>query len=354
MTAHRHHTFQAVSGTIIRAGLFLCLLLLLFPALTMAAESPTVIRRAALDIGSAVTKCTVADVNPISCDVVKIVQRFSVKVDYAEDMARSYDGNLSKDILEKGMKAVKELKRKALALGTHEFSAVGGPPFREARNGKAFFALIQEETGFAARIVSEQQASLLSYQSVQQHASVASPDLLVWDIGGDDQTMTVRANDGSLVFHIDKMASVSFKNAVISAIQGRDINTVSSPNPMSANEVERGLELVEAYAMLSVEKGLANRIRNGKVRVVGIGGVHYHAVPELLGQRGPAYTRLEVEEALSRWTGKSDEAFNSEYADTRLTNLILVLGYMRALDIETIAPLKVNQADGLLISPDFW
>ena len=43
-------------------------------------------------------------------------------------------------------------------------------------------------------------------------------------------------------------------------------------------------------------------------------------------------------------------------ANTRppaLTNLILVLGYMDALGITEVHPLKVNQADGLLTAREF-
>lgn len=318
------------------------------------AQDATIVRRAAFDIGSAAIKCTIADVDIASGHIVKIVDDFSEKVDFAEDLARSYDGNLSREIMAKGLDTLKEFKRKAFDLRAVEFSAVGGATLNEARNGRAYFAAIKNETGISSRVISKQQASLLSFHSVGQVRDIPANELLVWDIGGGSMEMTARNQDGSLTFHIDNMASVSFKNVVISVIQEQDINTVSSPNPMTDNQVQRALEYVQTYAQLNVPPALAKRIKRGSMNVFGIGGVHYYSIPELLGTRAASYTREEVKLALKKWTNKPDSAFNSEYADTRLTNLILVLGYLNALDIDTVSPLKVNQTEGLLVAPEFW
>lgn len=325
----------------------------------MAAGAPmasdqVVVRRAAFDIGSAVIKCTVADVDIVSGTILKKVEQFSRKADFEEDISRSYDGNFSREIMAQGMDALRELKLKAIELGARDFSAVGGAAFRNARNGRAYFVTIGRELGIPARIISKQQASLLSYQAVALHQGIPASELLVWDIGGGGQQMTARRSDGSLSFYIDNLASVTFKNAVIEMIQGLDIKSVHSPNPMSEDEVRRALEYAQSYALMSVPPELAGRIKSGIMHVYGIGGVHYYAVPELVGQRKSSYTRAEVEQAVSRWTGKADEAFESEYASSRLTNLILVLGYMNALDIDTVMPLKIDQTDGLLVTREFW
>lgn len=331
-------------------GLTLCLL---FPT-NIVAQDSAIVRRAAFDIGSAAIKCTIADVDITTGRIVKIVETLSQKVDFAEDLARSYDGNLSKDIQNKGIDVIKEMKLKAIELQAVEFSGVGGAAARTARNGRAYFVLIKEETGIPCRIISVQRAALLSFHAVRQQLDEPSMDLLVWDIGGGSMRMTIRSLDGSLIFHVDAMASVSFKNVVVGMIQKKDINMTSSPNPMSKEEVAQALNYAQSYAEMNVPPPLMARIRNSKMTVAGIGGVHYYSIPETLGGREKTYSREEVEKALEKWTGKFDEDFNSEYADTRLTNLILVLGYMNALNFDTIHPLKVNEADGLLAVPEFW
>jgi len=337
-----------------RLGILLFLLSLFLAAPSAMAHDTSIVRRAAIDIGSANIKCTVADVNVESGTIEKVLEEYTFKVDFAEDIARSYDGNFSNDIMDQGKQVLKEIKARALAAGATAFTAVGAGIFREARNGRAYFTTLKEETGISCRILSKQQASLLTYHAVRLQKPVPESNLLVWDIGGSTQTMTARSQDGGLDFYIDNMASVSFKNAVISSIQGKDINTVESPNPMSVTDVHRALDFVETHALINVNPVLAGRLRSGTMTVVGIGGVHYYAVPELLGERAPTYSRRDVKAALEKWTGKKDAAFKSEFAATRLTNLILILGYMNALDINNVAPLNVNQTDGLLVSPEFW
>lgn len=337
-----------------RLGILFFLLSLFLAAPAAMAKDASVVRRAALDIGSANIKCTVADVDVDSGAILEVLEEYTFKVDFAEDMARSYDGNFSNEIMTEGRKALEEIKARALAAGVEAFSAVGGGIFREARNGRAYFTTLKSEVGIPCRIMSKQQAALLTYHAVRLQKPVPEANLLVWDVGGSTQTMTARTLDGGLEFYIDKMASVSFKNAVVSSIQGKDISATDSPNPMSATDVHRALDFVETHALINVNPALASRLRGGTMTVVGIGGVHYYAVPELLGERAPTYSRQEVKAALERWIGKEDAAFKSEFAATRLTNLILILGYMNALDIANVAPLNVNQTDGLLVSPEFW
>ena len=150
------------------------------------------------------------------------------------------------------------------------------------------------------------------------------------------------------------MSSVCFKNIVIGSIQKKDITTTTSANPVSASEVEQALTFIRSHAAMTVPPLITSRLRQSKLFVAGIGGVHYYGVPEMIGVRKESYTRDDVAQALREWTDKPDEAFDSEFADARLTNLILVLGYMDVMDIKEVYPLKINQADGLFAAREFW
>lgn len=331
-----------------------CLFIWFILFATVPAFAGIIERRAAFDIGSAAIKCTIADVDIEEGRMVKLVAEESRKVDFAEDMARSYDRNFSNEIMDKGLAALRELKTIALDEKAVAFSAVGGSIFDTARNARAYFATIKSETGIPCRFLSKQQASLLSFHAVQQTWRFPKADILVWDIGGDSMEMTARNLDGSLTFYVNKTGSVSFKNIVISKIQNKDIVKTPSPNPMSDEQTQLALGLARIHAETSVPHQLAKRIESGTMNVIGIGGVHYYSIPELTGGREATYTRDDVEDAIKKWAGKNDEDFDSEYAQTRYTNLILVLGYMEALGINTVTPLKINQATGLLVTPEFW
>lgn len=332
------------------AGALLCICLVA-PA---RAQDATVVRRAAFDIGSAAVKCIIADVDIPTGRIVKLVETLSEKVDFAEDLARSYDGNLSKEVMDQGIATLDKLKEVAVARNALEYSAVGGKIFQEAQNGRAYFVRIRKETGIPSRVISEQQAAMLSYHAVRQELGEKAPQLLVWDIGGNSMQMTLRKDDGDLFFYIDPMASIPFKNVVIESIQKKSIATTASPNPVSPAEVEQALAFIRSHAAMTVPLPVSSRICRQDMVVAGIGGVHFYSVPEVLGVKARPYTRKEVAEALVKWTGRPDEDFDSEYAETRLTNLILVLGYMDALGIKEVRPLKINQADGLFAAREFW
>lgn len=330
-----------------------CIACLLFAA-PSSAQDATVVRRAAFDIGSAAIKCVVADVDIATGQMVETIKTLSEKVDYAENLNRSYDSNLSAEVMDRGIEILMDIKRAANELKAVEYSAAGGSVFRQARNGRAYFVRIEDETGIHSRITSEQQTAMLSFHAVKQALGTSSREPLVWDIGGGSMQMTSRRTDGSLFFYLDSMASVPFKNAVIEIIQKKNPETTLTPNPVSQIEVKQALAYIKAHAQVSVPSTLKSKIRNGNVIVAGIGGVHYYSIPEVLGEQKPVYTRDEVAKALEEWTGKIDADFDSEYACCRLTNLILVLGYMETLGITEIHPLIINQADGLLTAREFW
>jgi hypothetical protein len=50
----------------------------------------------------------------------------------------------------------------------------------------------------------------------------------------------------------------------------------------------------------------------------------------------------------------NDKEIGGRYADTEISNLILVLGFMEKLGIKEVIPVNVNLADVILIDPEFW
>lgn len=333
-------------------GLLAGLLVLLSATVPAWAQSPHTIRRAAFDIGSATIKCKIADVDVENGRVLRTIEEIARKADFALSLERSKRRTLSQKVMDEGIAALKEMKARAIERGTRQFSAVGARCFHEAANGRDYFSRITRETGLPARIISQQQASMLSYHAVRQRMNVPELKLLVWDIGGNSMQMTARNADASLAFYMDEMASVSFCKTVMDVIQGQPEK--NSPNPISPGQAARALDFAKSYARLHVPSELAARIREGDMRVAGIGGVHYYCIPELMGVRQPLFTREDVRRTLDRYVGRTDAEIDSPYAPTRVSDLILVLGYMDSLGISSVTPLKVNEADGLLTAPEFW
>lgn len=87
--------------------------------------------------------------------------------------------------------------------------------------------------------------------------------------------------------------------------------------------------------------------------VLGIGGVHYHAISQLLKKE--RFTVNDLSKAIETRLDKTDaELGGGEYVDTMVTNLILVKGLMDYLKVKEIKALKVNLTEGLVNSKTYW
>jgi exopolyphosphatase/guanosine-5'-triphosphate,3'-diphosphate pyrophosphatase len=57
---------------------------------------------------------------------------------------------------------------------------------------------------------------------------------------------------------------------------------------------------------------------------------------------------------LNKGISLTDKEIGGQYADTEISNLILVLGFMQQLGISEVMTQNINLADGVLLNPAFW
>ncbi len=58
--------------------------------------------------------------------------------------------------------------------------------------------------------------------------------------------------------------------------------------------------------------------------------------------------------ALTTRNKLTETEIGGKYAATDVSNLALVLGFMKELEIEKVKTLKANMAHGILIYPKYW
>jgi len=313
-------------------------------------------RRAAFDIGSGATKLRVADVilgsgeSEVALEVTGGHE--TMKVDYEADLNSSASLTFSQSVQQQGLDALKALKEKAQQMGATEFVAVASGAFRTARNAREFATRIKTETGISVSIISADEEARLGYLAIQDDWERISRRLVFWDIGGAGASMTVVGTGGELEIYRSNLASVVLRDTVIRAMQGKD-GSVKTPNPMSKQVIEETLNLVESEARKTVPAAVANMASADDAVVVGIGPVHFYSVARQVGT-GNVYSRVDLEKTLEARGGLTDAEIDDEYADTEIVNLCLVLGYMRALDIDAVQTVNVNLADGLLEDGSYW
>ena len=159
-------------------------------------------------------------------------------------------------------------------------------------------------------------------------------------------------DDDTFEVYEGKLGSVSMKNMIISAIQGKSYKNIESPNPMGETVATKAVNMAQYYTTIHVQKVIKEKATS--LNVLGIGGVHYYSVRKQSVMEGKTYTISDVEKALTSGSKLTDSEIGGKFAATDVSNLALVLGFMKGLKIEKITTLKANKAHGILIYPRYW
>ena len=126
----------------------------------------------------------------------------------------------------------------------------------------------------------------------------------------------------------------------------------STPNPISQDQylTSKGLAIMAAS---DIPEDMRLRLMDSSMKVIGIGGVHYHSIRDQ-ARVEDKYTIRDVRQAIIKRLDLTDDEIGGDYAETDLSNLILVDGFMEHLSLTEVIPLSVNMTDGVLIEPAFW
>lgn len=300
----------------------------------------------AFDIGSGATKMKVAMVNTCEQRILKTLFEDSRPVEYKQKLKESKDNKFSAEIMNEGKKVLQELKQKAMEFKPTNFLAVATSAFRTAENGKEFAANLSKELKIDIQVIDQDEEAKLGFYGGVAKAKTKASNVVVWDIGGGSMQITTLENK-KLKIYGGQIASVTFKNKVIEEILKKDSQKISSPNPLKAQSAA-ATELASKLAFEDVPKDMKEKFSRGDIEVIGIGGVHYYSVSGQLG-KPETFTSNDIKKIMVKRSMLTDEQLESKYAETEVTNLALVAGFMDALKIKQVMPAKVNLTDGLLL-----
>lgn len=336
-----------------RTSLCTMMIMIALPFLSFAA-SPDMVVRAAIDIGSGATKLRVAEVNLKTNKVEKILVNESFPVQYQEELSKSHDGKFNEKVMATGMDAIKKSKEIAMKYNAEKVIGVATASFRNASNADAFADKIFKETGVKIHIIDQELEGVLAFQATAATISFDSKDLIVWDIGGGSFQFTALDDNGTIVVYRGVDASIPFKNHIIQQIKFDDPDVVTTPNPLSADQVMRA-ESYARYIGLHVDKIFKDRIAcHPNTRVVGVGNIFAYGIYPLVGNKA-TFTRNELANAILGLVGKTDKDLGGgDYVNVAVTNPILVLGFMQSLSINQMDIKDINNADGALLFAPFW
>lgn len=351
----------------VTAFIFILLQVSLFPNFLLANPSTECgqEKRAAIDVGSGTTKFKVAEVDTCHSRIKNILYTDQKKIDFKQSLELSTDGNFSQSLQTDFLSAMETWRSKAKEFNAKNIRGVATAAFREARNANHFIELARGK-GIDIKIINQTEEATLGLRSVQAHLplSFSISNIVVWDIGGGSQQIIAMPSrplqeqptpPPSFIYQ-GTIASVSFRNQVISQIKKQDVTKTQSPNPLSKAEITASITLAQQRAQQQVPQALKKHLRSSNIIVVGIGGVHAkslaHQLNSYINKDTPPfkiYHRTHLRQVLEGRAGWTDEKIGGSFASTDITNMALVLGYMETLSIDTIHTLDVDLTDGLLI-----
>ena len=303
--------------------------------------------RAAMDVGSGSTKIKVALVDTCEPKILKVIKEDQVAIAFKENIGS--DGNLPSTFMNEASDKIVALADQAVRNGVpaNQIALVATQAARDARNIEEFKKLLSNQN-LSLTVITQQEEAELGHQAAGLASRLKSNEFTSFDIGGGsfqlvNETGPVKMIGGHL-------ASVSFKNHVLTKIQNR--TTAQSPNPIREKHAATAIKYASDYAsrLASSTKGF-----EVKKKVVGIGGVFGNSIRNQLrlAEADPVNTAV-LEKEIPKLIRRTSKDLVGPFADTESTNLLLVLGLMKGLGIKEVHVFKANLTDGVLINSQFF
>lgn len=319
--------------------------------LAAAIEDPHVVR-AAIDIGMGGPKLQVAEVDPQTHKIVKVLHTERYYVNFYEGISQNGDSQFSPEMRAQGVKAVKQAVDKANSFGADRIVAIATASFRAAVNGDKLADEIQNATGIQVHIVDQDLEGKLAFQAALSKLNNATEHLVVWDIGGGSVQFIRVMSDGTYLVDGQETGVGAFKDYIIENIQHRNTKEITSPNPMSVEDIAPSISYARCLSN-EIDQDLKEKISHPTTTVVGVGSVFGYGIRGVLGGK----TQFSIDDLaafVQSLPGKTDvDLGGGDYAHVEGSNAIFVLGFMQNLKIDKMHLINVNNADGALIYEPF-
>lgn len=320
---------------------------ILFLLLSLSAHAHSCLEiHGVLDIGSSSTKAVVAQVDICSKKIVKTIFEEQVPIACSETLEKSVDGTLPPVFAEEGGAKLQALVARMKEKKAEPISGLATACYRNAKNGTEVAAALSARAGVPVKVISQEEEAELGYLSAMTARNVPLTEqasVVVWDIGAGSMQMHAESGGKTLLYN-GNLASVPFKNRVIEEIQKKGAGSSVTPNPLGKSW-PRAVRLAEKEAK---QVPAHFRMSKNPRRWIGIGGTLSRSVQDQARKGRDSFTAGEVESALRRRSVLSDEKIGGDFASTEVTNLALVLGFMKSLGIRRVETAKVSLSQGYL------
>lgn len=337
--------------------------------------------RAALDIGSGATKLKVAQVDLKTNKISKVLFEKVLPIPFEESLEESKDTTFSAEIMNQGIAGLLELKNDAKEQGAKKVVALATAAFRKAKNAPQYIQEIKEKTGITVIVFSQTQEGKIAFRGAIAECDVACFNTaVVWDIGGGSFQLTTENEKDEVVMSKGTFASVAFQNYIITKIQGKQLSKkTSTPNPITREEANKAIAYAKEFSQ-QIDPYIRQKVKNKDTLLIGVGGVFVNGIRPLIGRKWLKPSKLvltqqKLDELIAQFLNLNDEEVAKEVLALKkshsgkkgglkpppksiiegtVSNLLYVKGFMEGLGVDQLSIYQVNNANGLLATPEYW
>lgn len=302
--------------------------------------------RGAMDFGSGTTKVLAVSVDVCEKKILKVLFEDRLALAFNEAYEKSFDQKIPEKFWRQALEPIRVSLKKLRSLEVEKIEAVATAVFRNAKNGTEVIAEMGRTLGLPIKVISQDEEAELGFWSVLSFKNLSPQKnaVVVWDIGGGSMQMYAW-NKGQPQIYRGHLASVTFKNEILKVLQFKNPQEHSSPNPLGRNR-DAAIQLAKNHAVLQVPRYFKNQ--GSQAHWIGIGGVLSMSVQRQVKPEGGSFTAEELTKTLRARASLSDAELEGDYKISDVSNLALVLGYMRALQIAKVETVPASLGQGLI------
>jgi exopolyphosphatase/guanosine-5'-triphosphate,3'-diphosphate pyrophosphatase len=308
------------------------------------------VRRAAFDVGSGTTKFKVAEVDVCTKTILAVLDAGHAPVFYGDDLGKG-ERRFKDATMKRGLDVLQGFKQRCSPHKPEAYAAVATAAFRRADNSRSFLERIEREVGIPISLITQQQEAHIGFMGAVRAAQVDPKGAVVWDVGSRSMQITTLTSDGSLEVYEGVLASGQMRSHMIHAIQGK--TNVKSPNPVTREHADAAIAYAKAYATEHLPAPLRARLAKAGTVVVGIGATKYYG-DRPAAEAGAACRPSHLSAKIDDLIGKSDADIGGDYAATAVSDRLLLLGFMQALNIAEVRLADIDLTDGLLFESEYY
>jgi exopolyphosphatase/guanosine-5'-triphosphate,3'-diphosphate pyrophosphatase len=303
--------------------------------------------RGAMDVGSGSTKIKIALVDTCETKILKVLAEDQIAIAFKENI--DANSNLNSKFIREASEKIISLADHAVRNGVspNDLAVVATQAAREAKNIDELKASLASKS-IIITVISQQEEAELGHQAAAIASQLKRSEFTTFDIGGGSFQLVNES--GAVKMLGGHLASVSFKNHVLTKIQNRTVE--QSPNPIGKRHASSAIQYAADYASRLAVAAKGFEI---KKNVVGIGGVFGSSIKNQL-KLAPSVpvTTMALENEIPKLIKRTPKELSGPYADTESTNALLVLGLMKGLGIKEVFVFKANLTDGVLVTPKYY